>query len=90
MSGFVKIQRQLPIPAGYCDSNEAARRLGLSPSSLRVYRAQGRALPIPSTTWCGWRTIYRVSDIDEHLRQEAERLRAAADAKLARVSESAS
>jgi hypothetical protein len=30
-------QRDHKIPVGYIDSNEAARRLKLSPSSLRVY-----------------------------------------------------
>jgi predicted DNA-binding transcriptional regulator AlpA len=92
MTTPIRVENRDTIPSGFIDSNEAAKRLGLSASSLRVYRSKGLG-----PRWIvvgGWRTAYAVADVEDYLRRQAavmqrdaDKAQARADAMLARIAE---
>ena len=77
-------QQRETLPAGFVWADEAARRLGISPKSLSVYRSQRRGPPFVAIN--GWRAAYSVAGLDNYLRLQAEAIRAKADERLAMVS----
>lgn len=80
----IRVENKDRIPVGFVDFNEAAKRLGLSASSLRVYRSRG--LGPRYVVVGGWRAAYAVVDIDEYARQQVEALHRDAEERLKRAS----
>lgn len=97
MSGFVKVPSDsrpdravrldgpVPtrIPAGFIDSAECARRLGILDSRLRDMRSQtkrGADRGPVSFKLARWRTIYRPADIESYIEAKATALEAKAAA----------
>jgi hypothetical protein len=82
MPGFLVAGRSLQqIPKGFITSEECARRRGLADATLRANRTRGIE-PIPFFLHNGWRAIYKIEDVNAHLKREAEKAQAKASALL--------